>query len=261
MATSGTLLPTPNARDWKGSHKTKQRDTLPDAVEHGKGKSRSFSPAASPASRLVRLALDVEQPMTAISGRKCLELYGLLGLHGSSLKTSVASLLGTKAWYSSRCALIWKPQVTKSSRLLFRLSPSTLRTDVTGSGLLATPNTMDSMAPKTEKALIKEATVTRPGRTNLSNLRDQIAYGMLLPTPGASDASRGEVKDWQPKRPNGGKASKKINDLTYLTGGATGLKLQPNFAAWMMGYPPGWADLNCPNPNTAKSSSKLTATP
>jgi hypothetical protein len=32
------------------------------------------------------------------------------------------------------------------------------------------------------------------------------------------------------------------------TGAKTGLKLQPNFVEWMMGYPQGWTDLNCPSP-------------
>jgi hypothetical protein len=37
-----------------------------------------------------------------------------------------------------------------------------------------TPNTMDSMDPKTKKALLKEITETRPGRSQLSNLRDVV---------------------------------------------------------------------------------------
>jgi|HubBroStandDraft_6_1064221.scaffolds.fasta_scaffold00472_3 site-specific DNA-cytosine methylase len=40
------------------------------------------------------------------------------------------------------------------------------------------------------------------------------------------------------------------------TGTKTGLKLQPNFVEWMMGYPQGWTDLNFPSPNTVKNGSK-----
>lgn len=63
---------------------------------------------------------------------------------GSSLKMCVGLLLGTTAWYSSRCALTWKAKATKSNRLLFQLSPSTPRTAGTGSGLLLTPRTRET---------------------------------------------------------------------------------------------------------------------
>jgi DNA (cytosine-5)-methyltransferase 1 len=43
----------------------------------------------------------------------------------------------------------------------------------------------------TPKAILKEQTVTRPGRTNFANLKEQIAYGKLLPTPDAYEGSRG----------------------------------------------------------------------
>lgn len=123
---------------------------------------------------------------------------------GSSLRTLVASLLGTTAWSSSRCVLIWKPQVTPYNRLLFRLSPSMLRTDEIESGLLATPNTMDRIAPKTPKAVKREMEVTRKGRSKFANLKEQIPYG-----------------------------------LTLQSGNGTGLKLQPGLVEWMMGYPTG----------------------
>lgn len=50
-----------------------------------------------------------------------------------------------------------------------------------------------------------------------------------------------------------------IGDLDQLPnaithGAGTGLKLQPNFAAWMMGYPLNWANLNCPSQNIEKSN-------
>jgi hypothetical protein len=104
------------------------------------------------------------------------------------------------------------------------------RTDVTGSGLLATPNTMDSMdlIRRPPKAILKEQTVTRPGRTNFA--------GITTPKGKARAAGQSAAL------------------VRGTTGMQTGLKLQPNFAAWMMGYPPHWTDLNYPSPNTAKSS-------
>ena len=69
--------------------------------------------------------------------------------------------------------------------IVYQLPPLAHLTKGTESGLWATPTTMDSMAPKTEKALLKEATVTRLGRTNWSNLRDhQVVRGKKMwPTP------------------------------------------------------------------------------
>jgi len=257
MTTSEPLLPTPTSADtFTGNLKSSQQS---DTTKHSVNLSQVFehpayssSRAVSPANRLVRLALGVERPMTAISGRKCLELFDLQNPNGSSLRTCVAYLTGTKEWYSSRCALTWKPKVTLSNRLLFQLSPSTLRTDETESGLLATPNTMDNMEPKTPKAIAKEMNETRKGRTNFANLKEQIAYGKLLKTPSASEAEGGTM-NVQAAIDNGWNPKIKMRDQI---GHATGLKLQPNFVEWMMGFPPNWTDLNYPSPNTAKKGSK-----
>jgi hypothetical protein len=69
-------------------------------------------------------------------------------------------------------------------------------------GLLATPNTMDSLPPKTAKAVLKEATVTRPGRKNFANLRDQLYHGLLptVRTSSANGESAAEVEAGNPKR-------------------------------------------------------------
>jgi hypothetical protein len=172
-------------------HQT-QRESKPGV------RALTSSPAASPASRSLQLALDVERPMTVTSGRKCLELYDLQNPNGSSLRTCVAYLLGTKDWYSSKSVLTWKPKVTKSNRLLFQLSPSTLRTGETESGSLPTPDTSDRRSKNSKQQ----------GTSN-------------------------------------------------IVGARTGLKLQPNFVEWMMGFPQNWTDLNYPSPNIAKKGSKV----
>jgi hypothetical protein len=77
------------------------------------------------------------------------------------------------------------------------------------------------------------------------NLADQIK---MLPTPNARDGR--------------GAAIKTRDDLDSLidmgatkggTGEKTGLKLQPNFVEWMMGYPQNWTDLNCPNQDIVRN--------
>lgn len=246
----------------------------------GDRKTGHLSLVVSPANPSATRDEDEARKTTATSGRTCLRLYETSNQHGSSLKTCVALLLGTTAWYSKPCALIWNAKVTKSNRLLFQLSPSVRRTAGTGSGLsltvtasepgqdtgtfkkrmrkypngmamanlatqvrlLATPNTLDSMEPKTEKALIKEITQTRPGRSKLSNLRDQIAYGpempALIPTPTASD--------WKGRGLNSKQAGidKLANHETIPTGTGTGrrLRLQPAMTEWMMGFPESWTE-------------------
>jgi hypothetical protein len=186
-------------------------------------------------------------------------------------------------------------KATKYNRIAFQLVPRMRRTEGTGGGLLATPNTMDTLPPKTPKAVERESTVTRPVRTNFSNLRDQLYHGMLLPTPtisgnhnraGLSEKSGDglatrlaqmlptltvALKEDCPAERNrntpsvaaqigmlptpdaamhktgymgSNREGKQVNTETALreaTGGAnTGLKLQPAFAAWMMGYPEDW---------------------
>ena len=108
MATSPTLLPTPTARDTRMvSPKQKPRDDLTCAVELGATKTKHslFSLADSPVSHSVTQGEEKARQMTAISGQTCFESYKTSSQTGSSLKMCVASLLGTTAWYSSRCAL------------------------------------------------------------------------------------------------------------------------------------------------------------
>lgn len=96
------------------------------------------------------------------------------------------------------------------------------------------------MAPKTEKAVLREATVTRKGRTNFANLRDQLWHGKMLPTPSASDPEGGVMEI----RPGTTGKYKLRDQVPHFTGGkSTGLRLQPGFALWMMGYPTDWLDL------------------
>ena len=106
------------------------------------------------ASHVNPLALQVsnlEQKMTATSGRKCLELFERSPRSGSWAKTFAALLIGQGDWYSSRCRLTWKLKGTKSSRLYFQRVPSMLPTDGTGFGLLPTPCVADTEgSPKRE---------------------------------------------------------------------------------------------------------------
>jgi hypothetical protein len=173
-------------------------------------------------------------------------------------------LLGTRAWYSNKCALTWKVKVTKYNRSLYQLSPSMRRTEGIGSGLwLATPTATDAQEG------MRKSTQQKEGSRHSITLRDDIArIAMMLPTPVVkptedvvivpvaikdgmtvpamlptpdSHMERGVAKEWKPIRPSGAHASFPLNEA--VAGTKTGLKLQPGFALWMMGYPTDWCDL------------------
>lgn len=249
MATSRTLLPTPQSRDGRGGYGT-PRDAIDYVVERQKTKNTDWplSPVDSPANLLAPPDSDEVRQTTATSGQTCLRLYETSNPTGSSLKTFVASLLGTMAWYSKRYVMIWKTKTTPSNRLLFQLSASTPRTDGIGSGLLLTPTTHErpenpeTMRDRNDRNGYKHG-------TKFKNLASQMEYGQLLPTPNASDGERG--------RRTGNKRGfgADTNDLIHQTGTETGkkLRLQPAMTEWMMGYPDGWTELPYPPHDTEKN--------
>ena len=205
METSG-LLPTPEAKNHVGYQ-----------VANGKQYPRLgrviSSLEVSPVSPSPTQESGKGQMMTATYGRRCVESFKSFPRATSWQKTFVDCLVSKGEWYSRQCVLTWKLSATKSNRLFFQLVPSTPRTEEIESGLLlATPNTMDAMAPKTKKAVLREATETRPGRKKFANLRDQLYHGI------------------------------KMNPIQG--GKSRGLKLQPDFAGHLMGFPPGWTDLS-----------------
>lgn len=156
---------------------------------------------------------------------------------------------------------------------VFQLVPSMPRIVETGSGLLPTVTTMDMMEPKTDKAIHKEITVTRPGRKQLSNLRDVVVRqperllptitsetgrksdfkqggksmwtalkeNNMLPTPTASSDAKGGCTRTNPKRQNDTLAHAMHSQMNVMTGKTS--QLNPRFVAEMMGFPPNWTEL------------------
>ena len=107
-----------------------------------------------------------------------------------------------------------------------------------------TPNTMDGMAPKSQKALDHEHDTARPGRTNPNNLRDQVAVqeGLRLwPTPSSGGESGGPhgIRDgsWAKAKlvENVGEA-----EAVAMSGG----QLSATWVCWLMGIPLGWDSLD-----------------
>ena len=121
----------------------------------------------------------------------------------------------------------------------------------------ATPNTMDYMEQRSEEALRKQATTTRKGRTNPSNLREQVNPKAVeiykekaWPTP--------KSRDW--KGGMGTSKERQAHDLDKIVHLPDGLpdqeksstsgksqespgKLNPNWVEQLMGLPLGWTQL------------------
>jgi len=97
-----------------------------------------------------------------------------------------------------------------------------------------TPNTMDSLNCKSQKALDYEYNTARPGRTNPNNLRDQVAVqeGLRLwPTPTGDDAK------------NATRTSGAFQSLTRASGSSPTGQLSAAWVCWLMGLPLGWDSL------------------
>ena len=114
--------------------------------------------------------------------------------------------------------------------------------------LFATPNTLDSLPPKSPEALHREATVTRSGRSQPSNLRDQVTQ-LFWPTPNAGDGKNAVVRIRQ--KSNQTMLGEAIAlESPSLTGGT----LNPAWVEWLMGFPIGFT--NSKDWVTRKSRSK-----
>ena len=118
-------------------------------------------------------------------------------------------------------------------------------------GRWMTPNTMDSLPPKSQKALDHEYT-HRPNRSNPGNLRDQIAVAegkSTWPTPRAREGNAGAPRS---------KGSEHNAGRGYLDGvvqekwptptedgntSGVAFRLKPAWVSWLMGIPTGWESL------------------
>ena len=201
------------------------------------------------------LGSEQARQMTVRSGLKCAELLR----NPSQAGCLVKMLLESSVWNSTECYLTWKPSATPHGRLLFQLVPWTQSTGEIESGLWATPTAFDHVAPKTDKAIIREMTETRKGRTNFANLRDQVARGKKMwPTFAPGTHGRG----WSPLRAqvnamNRGEKPKcqvlTVDTVMLAEMQETGRtfdevksqsgSLNPEWVEALMGYPPGWTEI------------------
>lgn len=201
MATS-RLLPTPQARDWKGvTGKNRHSQSIADVL--------TFYRPVHPVKVSPQPDEDEARQTTAGSGLKLWQQYESSNRHGAFLRTCTAYLVLSPVWYSRSCALNWRASVTKHNRLLFRLLPSAHRTDGTDYGLLRTPLVHEPGVPP-ERLVTKDGQPYQIGQTAYDNRSGHHARVGLSQQLGSE------------------------------TGGK--LRLQPALPLWMMGLPEDWLD-------------------
>ena len=105
--------------------------------------------------------------------------------------------------------------------------------------IFAAPTTMASLPPKSEAALMREATITRKGRSKPANLRDQVVNMKHWPTPTAS-ASNGSSEKTLTRKDGRSRIGDRLDHAVLATDGG---KLNPTWTEWLMGWPIGWTGL------------------
>lgn len=154
----------------------------------------------SPVSLSVKPDIKKPNPTPDISGRKCLGLSKSVGRLGLLEKT----LLESSNWAWTKYSLTWKTKVTPQGRLIFQLARSAPRTSGKESGLSHT----------------------------------------MWPTPRVSDTEGGVVKNvemnngsFSRKNKEGVRWGVKLKDAVNHTDPNNGGSLNPQWVAWLMGYP------------------------
>lgn len=185
-------------------------------------------PADSHASPSPWLESKRAKGMIDTSGRRCSELSPSCARAALSVRT----FLESSRLPPGRWSRIWSVLAITSSCLILRLRLSELGTDDQGysspaSQMWPTPTARDCKGANSLKHLTQPKT---PG--NNHHVRQLANAVKLFATPCARDYRTGQRKRYEnPARANN------INDQV-------GGQLNPTWVEWLMGFPPGWTDLN-----------------
>lgn len=158
-----------------------------------------------------------DETRNAISFRRSWILWVELSRPGASLKMFADCFQSNLDEYMPRLSHHWKGSVSRSSRIVFQLQPSTHRTGETGSGLLPvilnTPNCMDSLPVRSPEAMQRQMENNRPGRTQPPTLREQIA---MLPTPQSRDHFPAHTPEYVAEKKAQGHGMANLNDTLAM---------------------------------------------
>ena len=107
----------------------------------------------------------------------------------------------------------------------------------------ATPCTMDTLPPKSEKALMKERLQDRRNRSQPGNLRDQVAVaeGISYWPTTKVNYSTPTARMWKDTGTMPAEFRRNTPSLAIQVGG----KLNADWVEWLMGIPTGWTDCDC----------------
>ena len=165
-------------------------------------------------------------PTPDTSGQKCLDLSKSVGRLGLLEKT----LLESSNWAWTKYSLTWKTKATPQGRLIFQLARLAPRTSAKGSGLSHT------MWPTPQSADYK----------NMDTAKQKMLSSevKMWPTPRVSDTEGGVVKNvemnngsFSRRNKKGERWGVKLKDAVNHTDPTSGGSLNPQWVAWLMGYP------------------------
>lgn len=228
-------------------------------------------PGDSPASPSPWLESKKDKMMIATFGRRCEELSENLRRVGLSVRMYLESCtLPLPTLYRT-----WSVSVMTSRCLLLRLRLSVRSTGGSESSLWPTVTTMDHLPSKSEEALMREASMARPGRSRPANLRDCVKPESMAmwPTPTVMD-SKGlerslrmdatgtrsillsqkvalqhnqqqiyatpQARDYRSGQKERWEDPNRSRNLNDQCGG----QLNPPWVEWLMGFPIGWTELS-----------------
>ena len=177
-------------------------------------------PEVSPANLSPAPGSNEAQRMTAISGRKCSELYASCGPVGSLVRM----LLESSIWRSTRCLLTWKAKVTPRGRLYYQLAASMRRTGDTALQSRPTPRASSGTGPS-----------MAPHRQGGADLQ---TAAVLYPTPTTKRLCGGShaLEKLKAMEAAGQITEAERRSMAAGNGG----QLNPDWVEWLMGFPPGW---------------------
>ena len=181
----------------------------------------------SPVSRTVLPGSERARQMTVTSGRKCAALLTNSGPLGLLLRTCLES----EQLSSTRCYLTWKPWATPLGRLLFRLAPSTPRTEGKGFSLWPTPTDASKGGGSSRSGSRINETPTLQGMARKGML------SRTWPTPNS--------RDWRSaRRVESDTSYNQLNNEVWKAEGRQSGQLNPTWVEWLQGFPLDWTEVD-----------------
>lgn len=239
----------------KKTLETSQSSTTSEISTEQNSQGLLFSQGDFLASHSLVPASDEARRMTASSGQRCSALYRKQSQLGSLVRT----LLESSIWNSKIVVLTWKPKVTKSSRLLFQLAPSTPRTDETGFGLspdgqttFHTPNTNGLDGGSNNRRALEKKMWPTPDASQRGARSQELVVNQSTVKRRESGQIRGmdlqtAVKMWPTPTAHTSKetnAPSESNRNSPTIASRVGGQLNPQFVEYLMNYPKDWTKVD-----------------